>query len=776
MKQFQRRIAFILALAMLLCFAGCQKTPTPSPAASATEPPPEAAEVYAQLVQPLKDSPCLEVKAEISKTTAVGSDRYSKESALTLLWNGRNTEQLQVKVSGSTVIGEDKLIFSETYRDGTVYVKFQNQPYFSETALEDFTARWPSAIPLQEELYGSVTQNEEGFLFADASAVEGWAAPEYAQLTEAGWQVTLDDAGAISGYRYTAKYLQGSASVELDAEFTVKSAATVNTTLDIPANDKRYVPVEDPAALHLFWESQIHLPTVSALTSSLHYTIASEVVGVQVQQLTDLARCGQDSDYAASIDMEIQFAEYNHWSNNFDTSTYSRQELYQNGEYSLTENGSSTSADETASQAAMAEGFDSVLLEHLPTVDGAIALSYQDLGGIGLIEVKYNNLVGQAHCNYIFDILLEDSSILNRYASSYKTQAMTGYLAINLDTGFPTGSGMDFACTHTIEGETYSSTYQAAQSFCLSDPGAFEAITGEALQDPAPENPATPLFYQVSGAGGQKMWLLGTIHVGDSRTAHLPREIYDAMDGSAALAVEFDDEAFAELLEADETLAVKLAAQYYYTDGSTITSHIDASLYAEALSLMKATGMPLSITTLLKPVVWGQTIDDLYLSQGYRLFSSKGVDARLMEHARANDIPIRDVESGTAQLEMLMGFSDNVQEMLLASSVYTSLWEYNRDLTEMYELWCQGDEAALTAFLESEDENIPNYLADAYNEYTRAMMTDRNKDMADVATSYLESGEVIFYAVGLAHLLGEDGLVNALRQAGYTVEPVKFAP
>ena len=47
--------------------------------------------------------------------------------------------------------------------------------------------------------------------------------------------------------------------------------------------------------------------------------------------------------------------------------------------------------------------------------------------------------------------------------------------------------------------------------------------------------------------------------------------------------------------------------------------------------------------------------------------------------------------------------------------------------------------------------------------------------MLKTAIEYLESGEVIFYAVGLAHLLDNtNGLVQALRDAGYTVELVTY--
>jgi len=62
------------------------------------------------------------------------------------------------------------------------------------------------------------------------------------------------------------------------------------------------------------------------------------------------------------------------------------------------------------------------------------------------------------------------------------------------------------------------------------------------------------------------------------------------------------------------------------------------------------------------------------------------------------------------------------------------------------------------------------------DEYNKAMSFDRNKGMLKVAIDYLESGETIFYAVGLAHLLDDvNGLVDALRDAGYTVELVQYA-
>jgi uncharacterized protein YbaP (TraB family) len=122
---------------------------------------------------------------------------------------------------------------------------------------------------------------------------------------------------------------------------------------------------------------------------------------------------------------------------------------------------------------------------------------------------------------------------------------------------------------------------------------------------------------------------------------------------------------------------------------------------------------------------------------------------------------------------MLAGYSDRVQEMLLAQTVSTTRNETLAAAEELYELWCQGDEAKLRARMaamteEERAEVDPDDLA-IYDEYHQAMEVERNAHMLEVAQGYLEGDQTVFFAVGLAHLLGEGGLVDALRAAGYEV-------
>ena len=123
---------------------------------------------------------------------------------------------------------------------------------------------------------------------------------------------------------------------------------------------------------------------------------------------------------------------------------------------------------------------------------------------------------------------------------------------------------------------------------------------------------------------------------------------------------------------------------------------------------------------------------------------------------------------------MMSGFSDGLQEQMLIATINTTPTQYNAQVEELYEMWCAGDEEAFIEYFKTDDTELTGQELVYAQEYTKAMETDRNAKMLETAIGYLNSGDTVFYAVGLAHLMAEDGLVNTLRAAGYTVELVTF--
>ena len=55
------------------------------------------------------------------------------------------------------------------------------------------------------------------------------------------------------------------------------------------------------------------------------------------------------------------------------------------------------------------------------------------------------------------------------------------------------------------------------------------------------------------------------------------------------------------------------------------------------------------------------------------------------------------------------------------------------------------------------------------------MLGARNVGMINEATELLKSGRKVFYVVGLAHMIGDDGIVAGLKALGYKVELVEYA-
>ena len=776
MKNLRRMFALLLCVLLAVCFLGCQSAPAettpPTTEPAPTDPPPTAQEIYAEAAQKLFDQEYVILSADITRTTTVGADEYTKTSQQQITWKGQGTDEMGAKVVDSSTVGDQTRRYSEVYRNGTVYLAGEGLAYVSESDAAAFERRWVGTAALDADNYETVTQEEtaEGMTiyFDDATALEIWAAPDYAILQEASGSAKIGADGSVSAFTYSASFRQGGADITLEAQVTVQENRGLDLTLNYPENDDRYVYVSDPAIPWLLIEARDYLLQSESLISYATGSLSSEALNASCTTTVSVQASDIGEDHLSSIAEVVTVATDRY------EDTYTWDHRFADGKYTMSYCDGTPEEDSSITAAGMRNTCLSLATSYYPPLGDITGATLTDFGSICLIEMDCSVALAQAYSNYLCEYLTSDSTLLNRLASSYKTTAMDFYVAVNRDTGLPTACGINFGGIHTIEGKPYSMTYRMNQTIHAGDPSVRETLTGEPLPEEEPEQKATPLLYRVTGTDGQQMWLMGTIHVGDERTGFLPQAVYDALDSSSALAVEFDTEAFAQMLAEDQDLATRVISSYFYMDGTTAADHLDPMIYGTASKLLKAAGSNSAEMLLMKPYLWSQTIDSFYLQQAYSLTAAKGVDMRLMEYAREKEIEILNVESGIDQMEMLSGLSDSVQESMLASSISINCADTIYSTEELYEMWCAGDEAELTAYLQEDTSEMSKQELTLYNEYTKAVSTDRNKEMLTVAKNYLESGDTVFYAVGLAHLLVENGLVNTLRDAGYTVELVSY--
>jgi uncharacterized protein len=130
------------------------------------------------------------------------------------------------------------------------------------------------------------------------------------------------------------------------------------------------------------------------------------------------------------------------------------------------------------------------------------------------------------------------------------------------------------------------------------------------------------------------------------------------------------------------------------------------------------------------------------------------MDMKLVERARGAKKPIEALETWEEQLAALDAAVnlDDLKEAIHARKTMKC------DLTRLINSYRTGDTETMQALLV-----IPR---------TRdALLTPRNKKWMPALEKQFATGGA-FVAVGLGHLLGDDGLVAMLQRAGYTVERV----
>ena len=780
MRHLIQLLACILAICMVFSLTACQEPPVPTTtpttvpsttAAPTTEAPNEGLILYKAAREALEKQRDIGLVISVTETMSLPSEQLVSNIRQEVSYLGLGTDGFKAVVKDSSNSTSSTAHNKETFFDGKVYIRAHEGYYISELTAEEYIARYLPAVLIDESLYESIEYSQNNYntevSFRNATAPEAWF-PEDAVVTEASGTATINAAGKLNKFTYDVTFSVLGATIRQEISVIISTPHVIQ--IEAPYNVSDYLPIPHPDILKLA-DLAYHWATSS---DSISFSFIDETVSnagaIRVLDVEELETFNNGT-YMAQVDFSRECTDLQ----TMETSYYSQQETFLNNVYSLSTNGGEGQKNKAVDQQMMRDYiYDEISF-------GWIGYSYMtecvatDLGNILLIEFIGCDELARTIEDGISEFLFEDEAYLDDLASKYETLQMDFYIAIDTYLGLPTAAGYTYAGKHTINGTEYMTSRTVSSTIHLASCESHMAITGEPMPDPEETESPTPLFYHVTGENGEEMWLMGTIHVGDGRTGKLPQEIMDAFSASDALALECNPSMMEKEMK-DPALAQAYANAYYYTDGTTTQDHIsNTELYNYAIALMKATGFYNYTMPYLKTSMWESNISREWLRMTYALSSDKGVDNRLMQLAKSQSKPIREVESNLFQLKMLTGWSDALAENLLGGTLSTELHLYAADLMELYTMWCEGDEDALKEYMKEDTSELTAEEKVLWEEYNKAMATDRNKHMAEVAIQYLQSGDTVFYAVGLAHVVAEDGLVNALRDAGYTVELVTYS-
>lgn len=261
--------------------------------------------------------------------------------------------------------------------------------------------------------------------------------------------------------------------------------------------------------------------------------------------------------------------------------------------------------------------------------------------------------------------------------------------------------------------------------------------------------------WRVDG-GASPVYLGGTVHKLSPEQYPLPEEYQAAYERSDVVVFETDIAAMRSA-----RIQARIASLSRLPDGQTLETVLDAPTHDLVVAYCEEIGLPPGPLEPLKPVPAMLTLLSLTLqSLGV---TAPGVDEYFFEKASSDSKELRALETVDEQIAYLLSMDEGDPNGFVRRSI-EDLREAGRgELDDSLRAWRDGREHALIEhFLRNETLSSPGLY--------QSLVVDRNHAWLRAIRQYAETPETELVLVGVAHLLGEDGLVALLREQGFQVE------
>jgi len=295
------------------------------------------------------------------------------------------------------------------------------------------------------------------------------------------------------------------------------------------------------------------------------------------------------------------------------------------------------------------------------------------------------------------------------------------------------------------------------------DPARLDTLRLAAGAEPNGRN----LLWRISREGLAPSWLFGTMHMADPRVATLPPAAQSAFDGADTLVIETLD-----VLDPAKMTALMLERPELtmFTGAETLTDLIPEADRAMVAERLAARGAPLESLRKTKPWLVAALVALPACELRRKAAGAPVLDLALAEAAETAGKRLEGLESLADQLEAMAALPMDFHIRGLVETV--RLGDRLDDVIEtMIVLYRAQEVGMFWPFFEAVLPDEAEAGAAGYADFQEKMIVARNGTMAERALPILARGNV-FIAVGALHLPGREGVVERLRQAGFTVDAV----
>ena len=257
------------------------------------------------------------------------------------------------------------------------------------------------------------------------------------------------------------------------------------------------------------------------------------------------------------------------------------------------------------------------------------------------------------------------------------------------------------------------------------------------------------LLWKISGNGlSTPSYLYGTIHMGDKKILNFKKPVMPAFESCEVYAMELDPGNIDPMAILDNMKLKEGTLQDLFTEEEWTT--LD-TYFREKFKT------PLSTFNEFSPFY----VQTMIMQAQMGSKAGQAVDLHFYDQARKRRMEVVGIETLEEQLATVNNLPAEDQKQMVLDAVDE---DYKASMEQMVKLYRKGDLEGLQAMSDDEEENS--------EEFEETLVIDRNKIMAERIIPLIKEAPT-FVGVGALHLPGEEGLIQLLRDAGYSVDPVK---
>lgn len=270
-------------------------------------------------------------------------------------------------------------------------------------------------------------------------------------------------------------------------------------------------------------------------------------------------------------------------------------------------------------------------------------------------------------------------------------------------------------------------------------------------------------FWKISGNGCKKSsYLFGTYHLLNHDYLQKYPKVLEQLDKAKAIVVESD---------IDSAKLVPLSMQAMMMEGEELPNLMTPEDHEMVLKAVKVVlgGAPVQVVNRFKPSALLILLSLHYTTEAVpELKQYKGIplDGFFVKEAKSDGKRVIGLEDPEETLQLAFSYN-SLQEQAdqLVKFLKRSKGEILEEQRVLADTYLNPDFEKMLALNKT-------YFQEYGDEYMALILDDRNKNWIPAIEKTIKETPS-FIAVGAAHLVGKNGLIELLRKQGYKVKPVQ---